>query len=320
MGDFNDIMHQDEKRGGNPQPMRLISGFREAVEASGLRDFGFNGYQFTWERSKGTPQWVEAKLDRILNTDSWCDLFPNAKAESITTARSDHMPLHLQILPPDIPNPKSVFRFENLWLREAHCREIMIESWSKTYGQTLMERVGCCGKAIWIWGKHFARDFQRRLDYWRRRMEESKYRRDHTGISLFKHAQAEYLRVLRQQNTYWRQRAKQFWLRDGDSNSSFFHKAVKRRQQINRIAKLRDNNGIWVERGLLLVLNGPNHRRECLSLTQMLPLISTQTGWDSVLFFVILMAILLLLAAVPGVVTTNLLKLKQLAYVRLSSG
>ncbi|XP_031099776.1 uncharacterized protein LOC116003973 [Ipomoea triloba] len=133
MGDFNDILHQDEKRGGNPQPLRLISGFREAVEASGLRDFGFNGYQFTWERSKGTPQWVEAKLDRILNTDSWCDLFPNAKAESITTARSDHMPLHLQILPPDTPNPKSGFRFENLWLREAHCREIMIESWSKTY-------------------------------------------------------------------------------------------------------------------------------------------------------------------------------------------
>nr|GMC68824.1 embryo-specific protein ATS3B-like [Ipomoea batatas] len=58
--------------------------------------------------------------------------------------------------------------------------------------------------------------------------------------------------VLRQQNTYWRQQAKQFWLRDRDSNSSFFHKAVKRKQQVNRIAKLRDNNGIWVERGTQL--------------------------------------------------------------------
>lgn len=162
------------------------------------------------------------------------------------------MPLHLQILPPDTPNPKSGFRFENLWLREAHCREIMIESWSKTYGQTLMERVGSCGKAIWIWGKHFSRNFQRRLDYWRRRMEVSKFRRDQSGISLFNYAQAEYLRVLRQQNIYWRQRAKQFWLKEGDSNSSFFHKAVKRRQHANRIAKLRDNNGTWIERGTQL--------------------------------------------------------------------
>ncbi|XP_031104402.1 LEAF RUST 10 DISEASE-RESISTANCE LOCUS RECEPTOR-LIKE PROTEIN KINASE-like 2.4 [Ipomoea triloba] len=64
MDDFNDILHQDEKRGGNPQPMRLIKGFRDAVEPSELRDYSFDGYQFTWERSKGTPHWIEAKLDR----------------------------------------------------------------------------------------------------------------------------------------------------------------------------------------------------------------------------------------------------------------
>lgn len=128
MGDFNDILHPDEKRGGAPQPRRLINGFREVVETSYLRDFAFSGYQFTWDRSKGTPQWVEAKLDRILATDTWCDLFPNARADSVTTAKSDHMPLYLQILPPTIPNPKSMFRFESLWLREAHCRDIMIQS------------------------------------------------------------------------------------------------------------------------------------------------------------------------------------------------
>nr|GMD50581.1 Transposon TX1 uncharacterized [Ipomoea batatas] len=153
------------------------------------------------------------------------------------------------ILPPTAPNPKACFRFENLWLREAHCRDIMIASWSKTHGQCLMDRVGSCGKAIWIWGRHFGRNFQRRLDYWRRRMENTKYRHDPTGISLFKEAQTEYLRVLQQQNTYWRQRAKQFWLKDGDSNTAFFHKAVKRRHQSNRIMKLRDNNGLWIERG-----------------------------------------------------------------------
>lgn len=83
-------------------------------------------------------------------TDSWCDIFQNARANSLTSAKSDHMPLLLQILPPITPNPKAGFRFENLWLREAHYRDIMIESWSKTHGQSLMDRVGSCGKAIWI--------------------------------------------------------------------------------------------------------------------------------------------------------------------------
>ncbi|XP_019172068.1 PREDICTED: uncharacterized protein LOC109167502 [Ipomoea nil] len=252
MGDFNDVLHPEEKRGGNPQPMRLIRGFREAVETSGLKDYAFDGYQFTWERSKGTPTWIEAKLDRILVTDSWCEMFTSAKACSVTTPKSDHMPLHLQILPPPIHNPSIRYRFENLWLREAHCREVMIDSWSKSHGQDLMNRVGRCGKAIWIWGKNFARDFQRRLDFWRRRMESTKHRRDQLGISQFSEAQAQYLRVLQQQSDYWRQRAKQFWLKDGDTNSSFFHKSVRRRQQANRITKLKDSNGNWVEGGTAL--------------------------------------------------------------------
>nr|GMD42143.1 uncharacterized protein LOC109167502 [Ipomoea batatas] len=76
-------------------------------------------------------------------------------------------------------SPRIRHRFENLWLRDAHCRDIMIEAWSKSQGFNLMDRVGRCSKAIWIWGKEFARNFQNRLDYWRRRMEFTKNRRDH---------------------------------------------------------------------------------------------------------------------------------------------
>nr|GMC56053.1 uncharacterized protein LOC109167502 [Ipomoea batatas]GMD54443.1 uncharacterized protein LOC109167502 [Ipomoea batatas]GMD95045.1 uncharacterized protein LOC109167502 [Ipomoea batatas]GME06571.1 uncharacterized protein LOC109167502 [Ipomoea batatas]GME14246.1 uncharacterized protein LOC109167502 [Ipomoea batatas] len=127
--------------------------------------YAFDGYQYIWERSKGTPLWVEAKLDRILVSDSWCAQFNSAKACSVTTPKSDHMLFHLQILQPPVPNPKIRHRFENLWLREAHCREIMLDTWSKSQSQNLMDRVGRCGKAIWIWGKEFTRNFQRRLDH-----------------------------------------------------------------------------------------------------------------------------------------------------------
>lgn len=54
MGDFNDVLEEDEKRGGKPQPNWLINGFREAVESSGLKDMGFEGYQYTWEAKEGS--------------------------------------------------------------------------------------------------------------------------------------------------------------------------------------------------------------------------------------------------------------------------
>ncbi|XP_031124299.1 uncharacterized protein LOC116026992 [Ipomoea triloba] len=148
LGDFNDILYPNEKRGGNPQPRRLIEGFSDTVETSGLRDFKFEGYQYTWEQSKGTPNWVEAKLDRILTSDTWCELFPSAKATSVIVSKSDHLPLFLEVLPNNNHRQKARFKFENLWLRDNTSREIMIESWSRSSGLHLMDRIGRCGKAI----------------------------------------------------------------------------------------------------------------------------------------------------------------------------
>lgn len=64
IGDFNDILNPDEKSGGLPQPRWLMEGFGEAVESSGLSDFPFTGHQLTWEKSRGRPNWIQAKLDR----------------------------------------------------------------------------------------------------------------------------------------------------------------------------------------------------------------------------------------------------------------
>lgn len=91
MGDFNDILRQSEKVGNHPQPRWLIQGFREAVESSGLKNFNFNGYQFTWERGRGSPNWVMEKLDQILVNDAWLDTFREAKAISFEAPMSDHL-------------------------------------------------------------------------------------------------------------------------------------------------------------------------------------------------------------------------------------
>ncbi|KAL8096839.1 hypothetical protein AgCh_030071 [Apium graveolens] len=46
--------------------------------------------------------------------------------------------------------------------------------------------------------------------------------------------------LLKQEETYWKQRAKAFWLSEGDTNSKFFHAQDTIRKKANRIVFLRN--------------------------------------------------------------------------------
>lgn len=70
IGDFNDLLSHYEKRGNIEHPNWLLTGFRGAIEDSNLFDLGMVGYDFTWERGRGTDHWGEERLDRALATQN----------------------------------------------------------------------------------------------------------------------------------------------------------------------------------------------------------------------------------------------------------
>lgn len=149
MGDFNDFFHQSEKRGRLAHREWLIAGFRNTVADCGLCDFPFTGNQFTWERSRGTPAMVEEKLDRILVTETWLTMFEGAKVCSFVCPYSDHLPF--MITPEGITNAprRRRFCFDNMWLKETTCREIVEHSLDKTVGFDVLTRIAVCSKDIW---------------------------------------------------------------------------------------------------------------------------------------------------------------------------
>ncbi|KAM5550671.1 hypothetical protein ABKV19_027155, partial [Rosa sericea] len=51
--------------------------------------------------------------------------------------------------------------------------------------------------------------------------------------------------LLALQETYWRQRSRALWLKDGDRNSTYFHRAASQRRNKNRIKGLQTPNGTW---------------------------------------------------------------------------
>lgn len=49
--------------------------------------------------------------------------------------------------------------------------------------------------------------------------------------------------LLAQEEAFWKQRAKVFWLRDGDTNSKFFHAMASAQEKHNEITKLEREDG-----------------------------------------------------------------------------
>lgn len=64
VGDFNDLLCQDDKRGLHEHTQWLFSGFRQASSDCNLIDLPMVGYPYTWVRFKGRPNCVEERLDR----------------------------------------------------------------------------------------------------------------------------------------------------------------------------------------------------------------------------------------------------------------
>lgn len=78
-------------------------------------------------------------------------------------------------------------------------------------------------------------------------MQRFRARRDRYGIQKYDDARDRYLSLLEQQEVFWKQRAKQFWLREGDQNTKFFHKYATGRKKANQLIGLQDSNGEWQE-------------------------------------------------------------------------
>ncbi|XP_074336020.1 uncharacterized protein LOC141673185 [Apium graveolens] len=147
IGDFNDIVTMEEKTGGSRQPRVLLDGFAEAITDCGLADLCYTGDRYTWEMSRGTSQRVQERLDRGLATSEWIEMFPGAEVRVLEVSTSDHKPLFLQLNRQVYVPKRGRFRFENMWIEDNDCRNIVKGCWSNEGGSNMMDKmVRCCAK------------------------------------------------------------------------------------------------------------------------------------------------------------------------------
>ncbi|XP_016499870.1 uncharacterized protein LOC107818377 [Nicotiana tabacum] len=125
-----------------------VDGFRQVVEECELRDLGFTGSRFTWERHRNTRNWVCERLDRVLTTSQWVLLFPKAQVHHLEVANSDHSALFLSLGVSVIRYAPVPFRFENAWLKEIDIEEAVLEAWSCGREKPIGNRIAICGNFL----------------------------------------------------------------------------------------------------------------------------------------------------------------------------
>lgn len=53
-----------------------MTNFKEALIDCSMFDIGYIGYQFTWERSQFGEIVIRERLDRVVATGEWFNMFP----------------------------------------------------------------------------------------------------------------------------------------------------------------------------------------------------------------------------------------------------
>lgn len=60
------MLYEADKKGLHPHPKSLLDGFGKCIEDTDLVELDLHGGVFTWEKSRGSKDWIQEKLDRIL--------------------------------------------------------------------------------------------------------------------------------------------------------------------------------------------------------------------------------------------------------------
>lgn len=124
-GDFN-LIYKDEDKNNSNYNRAMMGRFRRLINDLALKEIPLHGRKFTWSNHQDSPTLV--KLDRVLCSVDWEELFPNCLLQSMATDDSDHCPLLLGLH--DNKTGRRRFHFESFWPKLEGFHEAVAAAWT----------------------------------------------------------------------------------------------------------------------------------------------------------------------------------------------
>lgn len=226
-GDFNAIRNKSERS----NCVGLLKGskdFLNFIEKCNLVDLPLLGRKFTWHG----PNNKKSRLDRFLVDEVWLEKIEDFQQQGLNRSVSDHIPILLSHGFTDW-GPR-LFKFFNAWVQNKECMSIIRNKWG-SMGYLNGKVSGKLKKlkgALRKWNGEERYTLDRRFNEIEARircLDECSDVRDLSKLELeeLKNLNLELGVFSRFKESIWRQKSRMTWLKVGDSNIAFFHRAVK---------------------------------------------------------------------------------------------
>uniref|UniRef100_A0A803Q7D4 Reverse transcriptase zinc-binding domain-containing protein n=1 Tax=Cannabis sativa TaxID=3483 RepID=A0A803Q7D4_CANSA len=227
--------------------------FRQTVDVCNLTPLAFSGDKFTWTNRNFNGLLVKERLDRGFINQKWKELFNENHISHLEYFSSDHrmieyfVSLHAQDRPASTMHKR--FRFEQFWLKDSECWDVIIKNWSNpsTDGSMfhLLQNIFACSEAVQHW--HFGKYGQMKNDINNAHQRVASLHNSRHSSTAHTTQMLDAKKILddllEKEELYWQQRARVDWLKGGDANTKFFHSRAKARYNNNKIKSLLSSDG-----------------------------------------------------------------------------
>ncbi|XP_068309911.1 uncharacterized protein [Pyrus communis] len=247
LGDFNEILCAEEQEGGDIQSERQMQGFRNALTNYQLQDLGYVGNKFTWVTTRCGG--IKVRLDRVVASQKWMDVFPGFRVSHLKPNSSDHIPIMVEWMPKNKARFKKTFQYEEGWSMEEGCVVAVQQGWATEFHGSPMfqvtEKIKATQLQLANWAKTMKRSIPREISETEDKLN-ALFGRPFTKTTIAqRHELNTWLQsLLAQEEAFWRQRSKENWLKLGDQNTKKFHQKANRRQRMNALSRLYDEAGV----------------------------------------------------------------------------
>lgn len=129
MGDFNALLHTDEKQGGLVSRVATCKRFQTFLFDNNLKDLGFKGPKFTWCQGR-----VHELLDGVLYNASWERRYQFSSVYHLQRIKFDHWPLLLVLNDSCRPSGTETFKVFFFWLVISQWLDTLVKMcWDDNY-------------------------------------------------------------------------------------------------------------------------------------------------------------------------------------------
>ncbi|XP_021991390.1 uncharacterized protein LOC110888159 [Helianthus annuus] len=250
LGDFNAALNMEDCLYGTSSYTIGMREFFDCIQVVELVDVKSHGLHYTWNQKPKEGIGVLKKIDRIMSNMKFMDLFPDVYAVFQHARVSDHTPCVLKLS--SITRKKQrPFKFPNFLTSKPEFRQFVVNEWAKGVQGCNMFSVikkmrnlkPCFRKLLHLQGNLHDKVNRLRseLDSIQQLVDANPL--DNEARNLAAKCLREFQEAAYDEECFLKQKSKVEWLCAGDSNTTYFHNAVKSRNFRNKIHCIHDVHG-----------------------------------------------------------------------------